>query len=118
MTSTKSFDLEDRTFALAQRVRAFVKQLPRTISNYEDVKQLVRSSGSVGANYIEANESLSKKDFKHRIRICRKEVKETRYWLRLVDSREDTAVEKARTSLIGECLELLKIFSAIIKKSD
>jgi four helix bundle protein len=118
MSAAKSFDLEDRTFALAQRVRAFVKQLPRTISNYEDVKQLVRSSGSVGANYIEANESLSRKDFKHRLRICRKEVKETRYWLRLVDSRDDGAVEKSRTALIAECAELLKIFSAIIKKTE
>ncbi|MGC3966548.1 MAG: four helix bundle protein [Pirellulales bacterium] len=118
MSSAKSFDLEDRTFALAQSVRTFVKKLPRTVSNYEDVKQLVRSSGSVGANYIEANESLSRKDFKHRIRICRKEVKETRYWLRLVDCREDPAMAQTRDALIAECLELLKIFSAIIKKTE
>src|SRR4051812_27748338 len=59
----KKFDLEDRTFEFAKRVRAFVKRLPRTICNVEDVKQLVRSSGSVGANYLEANEALSKKTF-------------------------------------------------------
>ena len=53
---SKPFDLEDRTFEFAKRVRAFVKLLPRTVCNREDVRQLIRSSGSVGANYIEANE--------------------------------------------------------------
>jgi hypothetical protein len=57
----KRFDLEDRTFAFAKRVRQFVKQLGRTIGNVEDARQLVRASGSVGANYIEANEALSKR---------------------------------------------------------
>ena len=56
--SNKPYDLEERTFLFAQRVRAFVRTLPRSISNFEDIKQVVRSSGSVGANYIEANESL------------------------------------------------------------
>jgi four helix bundle protein len=83
----KRYDLEDRTFAFAAKVRRFVKSLPRTICNIEGVKQVVRSSGSVGANYIEANEALSKKDFLMRIRICRKESKESRYWLRLLDTR-------------------------------
>ena len=73
------YDLEDRTYEFARSVRAFVKRLPRTICNTEDVKQVVRASGSVGANYIEANEALSKKDFRMRIRISRKESKETRY---------------------------------------
>jgi four helix bundle protein len=62
----RTFDLEERTFQFAKRVRLFVKQLPRTIGNIEDVKQLIRSSGSIGANYIEANESLGQKDFKLR----------------------------------------------------
>ncbi len=57
------FDLEERTFQFAKRVRLFVKSLDKTICNFEDSKQLIRSSGSIGANYIEANESLSKKDF-------------------------------------------------------
>ena len=73
----RKFDLEERTFRFAKAVRAFVKRLPRTVCNQEDVKQVVRSSGSVGANYIEANEALSKKDFRHRVRIARKEAKET-----------------------------------------
>ncbi len=61
--SSKRFDLEDRTLAFAKRVRDFVKRLPNSLANIEDGKQVIRSSGSVGANYIEANESLSKKDF-------------------------------------------------------
>jgi four helix bundle protein len=79
--NSKKYDLEDRTLEFAKRVRAFVKNLRKTIGNIEDGKQLIRSSGSVGANYIEANESLSKKDFILRIKICRKEAKESRYWL-------------------------------------
>jgi len=75
----KKYDLEERTFLFAKRARAFVKRLPRTISNIEDGRQLVKSSGSVGANYIEANEALSKKDFLVRIKISRKESKESRY---------------------------------------
>ncbi len=85
MNSSKQYDLEDRTFEFARDVRAFVKVLPKTLSNIEDGKQLIRSSGSVGANYIEANESLSKKDFIMRIKISRKEAKESQYWLKLID---------------------------------
>ena len=97
---TKQYDLEDRTFAFAKDVRTLVKQIPKTVANIEDTKQLVRASGSVGANYIEANESLSKKDFLMRIKICRKEAKESRYWLRLIDTGDDTTVEKDRLSHI------------------
>src|SRR3989344_3515676 len=73
--NTKQYDLEDRTFEFAKRCRDYVKQLPRITSNIEYGKQLIRSSGSQAANYIEANESLSKKDFIFRIKICRKEAK-------------------------------------------
>jgi four helix bundle protein len=114
----KVFDLEDRTFQFAKRVRAFVKGLPRTISNIEDVRQLVKCSGSVGANYIEANESLGKKDFRMRIRISRKEAKESRYWLHLVETGNDAALESERGALIQESTELMMIFGAILKKSD
>src|SRR4051812_36662440 len=98
-TETKKpvYDLEERSFEYARAIRKFVKLLPRTISNIEDIKQLVRSSGSVGANYIEVNESLSKKDFLMRIKISRKEVKESRYWLRLLELSED--LEKERGNL-------------------
>ncbi|MEY2527315.1 MAG: hypothetical protein QOE73_2086, partial [Verrucomicrobiota bacterium] len=79
-------DLEDRTFLFAQSIRTFVKQLPRTISNTEDVRQLVRASGSVAANWIEADEALSKKDFLMRTKICRMEAKESRLFLCLIDA--------------------------------
>ena len=101
----------------SKNVRVFVKRLPRTISMIEDGKQVVRSSGSVGANYIEANESLSKKDFLMRIKICRKEAKESRYWLLLFDVEGMHDLEKERLRLVQEATELMMIFGAIIRKS-
>jgi four helix bundle protein len=99
-------------------VRAIVKKLSRTIGNIEDGKQVVRSSGSVGANYIEANESLSKKDFIMRIKICRKEAKESRYWLRLIDISGNGEHEEERKALIQESSELMNIFGSILRKSE
>ena len=121
MTKTRRgghYDPEDRTYEFARRVRAFVKGLPRTVCNNEDVRQLVRSSGSVGANYIEANEALSKKDFLMRIRISRKESKETRYWLRLLDTHDDTAIKLERDQLVQESTELMRILGAILQNSE
>jgi four helix bundle protein len=120
MTKTrdsKQYDLEDRTLAFAKRVRAFVKRLRKTIANIEDSKQLIKASGSVGANYIEANEAISKKDFILRIKICRKEAKESRYWLRLVDTN-DEELEDERKELEQEASELTNIFGSILRKSD
>ena len=120
MTKTGSgqYDLEDRTYEFARAVRAFAKRLPRTICNTEDAKQVVRSSGSVGANYIEANEALSKTDFRMRIRVSRKESKETRYWLRLLDTQDDAALNTERDKLVQESTELMRIFGAILQKSE
>jgi len=112
------YDLEDRTLMFAKMIRAFVKKLPKTLGKIEDGKQLVRSSGSVGANYIEANESLSKKDFIMGIKICRKEAKESRYWLRLVDTNNEAEQENNRKILINEATELMNIFGAILRKSQ
>jgi four helix bundle protein len=78
----------------------------------------VRASGSAGANYLEANESLSKKDFVMRIKIARKEAKESRYWLQLIDTGDDNALEKTRAALIQEATELMSIFGAIVRKSE
>jgi four helix bundle protein len=113
----KPSDLEERTFEFAQSVRAFVKQLPRTVSNTEDVRQLVRASGSVAANWIEADEALSKKDFLMRVKICRKESKESRLFLRLVDTGLSKDNLAARETLASEARELTLIFSSIISKS-
>jgi four helix bundle protein len=115
--NSKQYDLEDRTFEFAKRVRAFVKRLPKTPANMEDRKQLIRSSGSIGANYIEANEALSKKDFLMRIKICRKEAKESRYWLRLIDTDDKKEFEKQRRDLENEARELTHIFGSIVTKS-
>lgn len=82
--NSKQFDLENRTFAFAKQTRFFLKKISKNITNMDDIKQLVRSSGSIGANYIKANESLSKKDFINRVKISRKETKETIYWLNLI----------------------------------
>ena len=118
ISNSKQYDLEERTFKFAKRCREFVKQLSKTISNIEEGKQLIRASGSVGSNYIEANEALSKKDFVHRIKISRKEAKESRYWLRLVDTNNKEGLEKERKKLIQEATELMKIFSSIMRKSE
>ena len=109
--------LKNGTFAFAKRVRGFAGRLSKTIGNVEDARQLIRSSGSVGANYIEANESLSKKDFVLRIKICRKEAKESRYWLRLIEATDDT-VAAERDVLVQEAQELMNIFGAIVRKSE
>jgi four helix bundle protein len=113
------YDLEERTFQFAKRIRKWIKKLPHSVANLEDSKQLVRASGSVGANYIEANEALSKKDFIFRLRICRKEAKESAYWTRLImESNEVTPEEKEGKALYQESVELKKIFSSIISKSE
>ena len=115
--NSKQYDLEDRTLEFAKRVRAFVKKLKTTIANTEDGRQLIRASGSVGANYIEANEALSKKDFVMRIKICRKEAKESRYWLELVNPEGKPEMERERKELIQEANELTNIFGSILRKS-
>jgi four helix bundle protein len=114
----KVYDLEERTYLFAKQVRAFVKHLPRSISNFEDSKQLVRASGSVGANYIEVNEALSAKDRVVRVKIARKEAKESRYWLRLVDTGTLAQTETTRAELIQEATELMNILAAILRKLE
>ena len=120
MTETKpvnkQYDLEERTEAFAKAIIKLCKKLPRTTINNELVSQEVRAAGSIGANYIEANEALSKKDFINRIKICRKEAKESRYWLRLAVSA-NKELEKEFLELMQESTELMNIFGAILKKS-
>ncbi len=101
----------------AEQCRDFIKKLPKTISNIEYGKQLIRSSGSQAANYIEANESLGKKDFIYRIRICRKETKESCLWLRLCDCDDNKIMDTERINLLNEATELRKIYTAILNKS-
>ncbi len=112
----KQFDLEDRTFNFAKLCAFFIRKLPRSITNIEYSKQLARSSGSVAANYIEANESLSKKDFCLHIKICRKEAKESQLWLKLIDVNHLNELLKIQAESINEAGELKKIFSTIVTK--
>ncbi len=104
--NSKPYDLGERTLKFTKRVIVYVNDLLKTLPNIEIGKQLIRSAGSVGANYIEAEESLSKKDFVMRIKISRKEAKESRYWIVLSESKEGKQIEKQE--LIQEATELTK----------
>lgn len=110
------YDLEKRTFQFAKNVSLFVKTISRTIANIEYSKQLIISSASIGANYIEANESLGKKDFLMHVRISRKEAKGSIYWLRLILEINENKIAMECKRLIIEADELKKILSAIIEK--
>ena len=116
--NAKIYDLEERTFEFAKNVRGLVKKIPKTLGNVEDGRQVIRSSGSVGANYIEANEALSKKDFIMRIKICRKEAKESASWLKLIDAQSEPVLDAIRVELVKEASELTNIFGAILRKSQ
>ncbi len=113
-----NFDLEERTFKFAKAVSIFIKKLSVNTSNIEYGKQLIRSSGSVGANYIEANEALSKKDLLMRMRISRKEAKESAYWIRLIISVNNNVYGEELNLLYDEAIELKKILSQIIINTE
>lgn len=118
MTVSKPiYDLEERTFQFAKNVRFFVKKLPVNTANAEDQKQLIRASASIGANYIEANESLGKKDFLMRLKISRKEAKESAFFLRLIFETNMPEFEQEGVELHDEAIQLKKILSSIIEKS-
>ena len=112
------YDLEERTLKYAKETRKFVKSIKLTLVNESDCRQLVRSSGSIGANYIEANESFSKKDFIFRAKISRKEAKESRFWLACLENNIQTELESKRLELHTEATEIMKILGAIIRNSE
>jgi len=113
----KKFDLEDRTLRFSKSCIDLCKVLRRDSINSELISQLVRSSGSVGANYREANDSITKRDFYHRIGICKRESKETKYWLELVLHSNPDLSDKMG-SLVDEALQLARIFASIGKTSN
>ncbi|MDO8649525.1 MAG: four helix bundle protein [Candidatus Peregrinibacteria bacterium] len=112
----KPFDLQQRSLLFAQDVRSFARLLPRSVANMQDIRQLIRSSGSIGANYIEASDSLGKRDSIHKLRISRREAKESMYWLSLVDTGGRNELSSQRTQLVNEARELLCILSSMIRK--
>lgn len=115
---SKQYGLEERTYQFARQVRAFVKRIPKTIANIEDSKQVIKSSGSVAANYIESVEAISEKDKQYRIRICRKESKESRLWLRLIDAGNRAELVNKRKILAQEAYELACIFGSMVYKNQ
>jgi four helix bundle protein len=109
-------ELEERAFRFAKNCRDFVMKIPKNIPNIEYSKQLIRSSGSQAANYIEANEGVSKKDLNFRTKICRKETKESALWLNLIIVEAPELLNE-RDSLLRESEELRKIYSKIVTKT-
>ncbi len=112
------YDLEARTLAFARRTRVFLNGLPKTMAAVEDGKQVIRASGSVGANYVEANEAVSKKDFLLRLRICRKEAKECRYWFDVLAVSSHEPAEPERQALRQEAHERMLIFAAMLRNAQ
>ncbi|MEK7309780.1 MAG: four helix bundle protein [Planctomycetota bacterium] len=112
----KPFDLEQRTLEFAKKVIRLCKKLPNNKINSELISQLVRASGSVGANYREANDTLTKKDFVYKMGICLREAKESNYWLELTLEANSDFKEEIN-KLLQETIELRKIFASIVNKS-
>ena len=111
----KLYDLEERTLEFAKGIIALCKKIAQNVINFKLIDQLIRATGSVGANYREANEKLSKKDFIHRMKITRKECKESTYWLELLKEANSKLSEEINT-FIKESQELRNIFTSIINK--
>jgi|WetSurMetagenome_2_1015567.scaffolds.fasta_scaffold302831_2 four helix bundle protein len=115
--SYKFQDFEDRTTDFAKRIIRLCRALPKDSINYSLISQIIRSSGSVGANYREANEAVGRKDFIYRLRISRKEAKETQHWLELIREANSEFEEKMQ-SLFQEVKEIRNILSSMISKSE
>ena len=113
-----SQELEDRFFKFAENVRDFCLKLKWDIINREYISQLIRSSASVGANYIEASDGLGVADQKMKIRISRREAKESIHWIKLILTYNDSILETERQKLIEEVIQIKKILSAILNKLD
>jgi len=112
----KKYDLEDRTLEFGKEIIRLCKILPANTINFRLIDQSVRSGTSVGANYREANETDTKKDFRFKIRICLREARETFYWLELIkEANQNFSVRIDK--LISEINELIKIFGSILEKS-
>lgn len=117
MTNSK-YDLEERTAKFGENTLKFVKKIPLNTISEPLIKQLIRSATSVGANYCEADDAESKKDFKHKISISKKEARETKHWFRMISNILDNEdIKQEARNLWQEAKELNLIFNAIIKKT-
>ena len=112
-TNNSKYDLEERTVKFGEEIVRFLKKVSRNVITLPIISQLIRAGTSVGANYCEANGASSKKDFRNKIYICKKEIQETKYWLRIITEAEPNVKEKARI-LWKEAQELTLIFGKIV----
>ena len=113
MPNNSKYDLEERTAVFGERIIDFVKTLPKNTINNELIRQIIRSGTSIGANYAEADGVESKKDFRHKIAICKKESKETKHWLRMIARANPNRKDECK-ELWNEAQELTLIFSTIL----
>lgn len=116
-STNKCYDLEERTLEFGKRIIRMCKALPPNTINFKLTDQIIRSGTSVGANYREANETSTKKDFKFKIGICLRESKETIYWSQLI-IEANQKFDKRIEPLLKENMELVKIFATILKSQN
>ena len=118
--NTKPYDLEERTYAFALETRMFLRNTKWDPVSWPDIKQLLRSSGSVAANYVESLEAVSADDCVYRLRICKKEARESGLWLRLISDSNpiDETIHRSLELLISETSELVKIFVVMIRNKS
>ncbi len=109
----KKYDLEERTAQFGEAIIEFVKTLPKDPIDSPLISQIIRSGTSIGANYMEADGAESKKDFQHKISICKKESKETKHWLRMIAKANPNRRDECQ-KLFREAQELTLIFSSIL----
>jgi len=112
-----NYDLEERTAKFGENIIGFIKNLPRNEVNHPLLSQIVRSATSIGANYMEANQASSRKDFRNKICICKKEANETKHWLRMIVGANLERVDECR-KLWKEAHELTLIFAKISKSCE
>lgn len=113
---SKKYDLEERTAKFGENMIEFCKNLPKTVITIPLINQLIRSGTSIGGNYCEADCAETKKDFEHKIGICKKESKESKHWLRMIAKAQPEKQDQARV-LWQEANELNLIFITIVKNS-
>ncbi len=111
------YDLEERTAKFGESIIDFIKTIERNEINKPLISQIIRSATSIGANYMEANQGSSKKDFKNKIKICQKEANETKHWLRMI-ARANSIEKNNCKNLWTEAHELTLIFAKISKSCD
>ncbi len=114
---SKNYDLEERTAKFGEEVIKFCRSMNQDVISKPIISQLVRSATSIGANYMEANAASSRKDFRNKCFICKKEAQETRHWLRMIAEAVPDCKEQAR-KLWKECQELVLIFQKIVSSTD